>query len=177
MVWGAPLRFTLSWIEQRSCVRIMSLLCPPPQSLGPMRIQWDTGYSPNSQNSRQGILKSDSQVNMVFLILDFYGVWGKIHGYVVAISSEVIFYNDYWNQKLDFEAKQSKDRFWILQGGRSPLDLLCSSVLQKETSWAAGKVAEMKCSAFKSCTNLIFALPWHLRCVSIVILLCWGTEK
>lgn len=116
MIWGASLSFRMSWMAQRSRVRIMSLLCPPTQSLGPMRIQWDTGYSHNSQNSRKGTLKNDSQVKMVFLILDFYRVWGKISRYLVVVSSEVIFSNDYCNQKIDLEAKQSKDRFCKVAG-------------------------------------------------------------
>lgn len=114
-VWGAPLSFTMSWVAQRLRVRIMSLLCPPTQPPAPTRIQWHTGYSHTSQNSRKGILKRDSQVKMIFFILDFYGVEGKIHGYV-ATSSEVIFSNDYWNQNLDFEAKQSKDNFCKVAG-------------------------------------------------------------
>lgn len=36
-----------------------------------------------------------SKVKMVSLIFDFYGVWGEIHDYVIAISLEEIFPYDY----------------------------------------------------------------------------------
>lgn len=39
MNWGTPLSFKISQIAQRSSVRIMSLNCPPAETLGPMRTQ------------------------------------------------------------------------------------------------------------------------------------------
>lgn len=67
--------------------------------------------------------------------------------------SEVNFSNDDWNKKLNLEAKQAKDRFCKEAGVRWVCFTPVSCCGRCELSCRHN---EMKCSAFKFCTNLIF---------------------